>query len=99
MLMAITVYAFQPRGVLLVFNWLVVLSAVIVIIAASVQLERDRVLSELSGTTPGRVTWDRGFLWRIIVYGVLPILGLLGAQFPGSIRQILSLLGSHAGGT
>jgi hypothetical protein len=47
-------------------------------------------LSNLNGTTPGKITWDREFVLRIFFYGVVPILALLGAQFPGTVGQILA---------
>jgi hypothetical protein len=51
---------------------------------------RDKVLSLLSGTTPGQVTWNREFVLRILLYVIVPVLALLGAQFPEGMRQIFS---------
>lgn len=55
-----------------------------------VEMNRDAVLSHLNGTNPGKLNWDRDFISRIVVYGVLPISALLGAQFPQSLAQLLS---------
>lgn len=93
MLLAITYYPFQPREWLLWFNWLVILATVSLTIVVFVQMGRDRVLSLLSNTVPGQVTWNREFLFRVLLYVVVPVLTLLGAQFPESMRQILSWLG------
>jgi hypothetical protein len=94
MLLAITYYPFQPREWLLWFNWLVILATVSLTIVVFVQMGRDRVLSLLSNTVPGQVTWNREFLFRVLLYVVVPVLTLLGAQFPESMRQILSWLGA-----
>jgi hypothetical protein len=57
-----------------------------------VQMERSKVLSLLCGSVPGRVTWNREFVMRILIYGLVPIVTLLSAQFPEVIRQVLSWL-------
>jgi hypothetical protein len=55
-----------------------------------IQMNRDPVLSSLNGTKPGQLSWDRDFIFRILIYGIVPILTLLGAQFPQSVGQIVS---------
>ena len=89
-LFAVSLYPFQPHNQLLYFSWAVVLSFVGVSLFVFVQMNRNYILSMLNGTTPGRITWDREFVFRIIFYGVVPILALLGAQFPDTVGQILS---------
>jgi len=94
MLLAITYYPFQPREWLLWFNWLVILATVSLTIVVFVQMGRDRVLSLLANTVPGQITWNREFLLRMLLYVVVPVLTLLGAQFPESMRRMLSWLGA-----
>lgn len=53
-------------------------------------MNRNPILSYLNGTKPGQISWDREFVGRILVYGLVPILALLGAQFPDSAGQIVS---------
>jgi hypothetical protein len=60
---------------------------------AFIEMNRDPLLSHLNGTVPGRITWDKQFILRVILYGVIPVLALLGAQFPDTVGQILSHLG------
>ena len=52
-------------------------------------MNRDAVLSCLNGTKPGEIDWDAGFVSRILFLLVVPLLGLLGVQFPNAITQIL----------
>jgi hypothetical protein len=49
-------------------------------------------LSDLNGTKPGKIDWNKDFIIPIIVYGIVPNLALLGAQFPQSVGQIVSHL-------
>jgi hypothetical protein len=94
---ASTSYPFQPRQLLLTFQWIAVLSVVSVILAIFVQMDRDRVLSDIARTPPGRLTWSREFVTRLITFVVLPILGLASAQFPGAGAHIGTWLRMLAG--
>jgi hypothetical protein len=92
MLFAISSYPFQPHNLLLLFNWAVILSFVGIAMWVFIQMNRDPVLSSLNGAKPGRINWDWDFVFRIFMYGIVPILALLGAQFPQSVGQIVSHL-------
>ncbi len=94
MLLAVITYPFQPSDLLLLYNWSIILAFVALTLIVFVQIDRDAVLSLLSGTTPGRVTWDRAFVFRILTYAFLPISALLGAQFPDVLRQAISWISS-----
>lgn len=92
LLFAISSYPFQPHNLLLLFNSLVIIAFITVALLAFVEMNRDPVLSNLNGTTPGKITWDKQFIMRLIFYGVIPILALLGAQFPDTVSQILTYI-------
>lgn len=92
LLLAISSYPFQPHNLLLWFNSAIILVFVAVALWAFVQMNRDPILSNFNGTTPGKITWDKGFVLRVILYGVVPILALLGAQFPDVIGQFISYI-------
>jgi hypothetical protein len=98
MLIAATSYPFQPRNWILLFNWTVVLGAVVTTMTVFVQMNRNPILSALSGTEPGKTSWDRDFLIRVSIYGVVPVLSLLGAQFPETFGQLFSWVGTILGG-
>ena len=51
-------------------------------------IERDKVLSDVAGTTPGKVTPSLGLLARIVGYVIVPLGGLIGSrlQDPGRHR-------------
>jgi hypothetical protein len=92
MLLAANSYPFQPREPLLLFSWVTILTAVALTLFIFVQMSRDKVLSLLAGTTPGKLNVTRDFVLRVLVHGVVPIIALLGAQFPAALRQIFSWL-------
>jgi hypothetical protein len=94
LLMAETSYPFQPHERLLLFGWVPILIVVAVTILIFVQLSRDKVISLLSGTTPNKLNWTRDFIFRVLMHGVLPILILLGIQFPEVLQNLLSWFSS-----
>jgi hypothetical protein len=97
MLVAVTSYPFQPRNEFLFFNWVVILSFIGTVIWIFVQMDRDTVLSLLNDTKPGEVNFSRELVVRTLLYVAAPLLALLGAQFPESLRQILSLFTAGQG--
>jgi hypothetical protein len=98
MLVAVSSYPLQPRGLLLLFNWAVILTFIGIALLVFVQMNRNVVLSNLNGTKPGQINWDREFVFRLFFYGVVPILALLGAQFPESVGEIITrILPASAG--
>jgi hypothetical protein len=46
------------------------------------ELSRNPVLSRLTQTVPGQVTWDRSFVTNVLTYTALPALTLVTSQVP-----------------
>jgi hypothetical protein len=90
MLLAMSSYPFPQRDTLLWLSWATLLGAVLLLLIVFVQMNRDRIISLLSGTTPGKLEWDSSFVFQLTVFGVVPILTLLGAQFPQAFGQLFS---------
>lgn len=88
-LMAISSYPLQPKNPFAYFCWFIIFAFLAVVLIMAVQLNRDAVLSCLNGTEPGEIHWDAGFIGRIVFLIVVPVLGLVGVQFPDAIAQIL----------
>ena len=97
MLLAVTSYPFQPRNEFLFFNWVVILSFIGTVFWIFIQMDRDTVLSLLNDTQPGQINFSRELVLRILLYVAVPLMALLGAQFPESLRQILSLFTAAQG--
>jgi hypothetical protein len=85
MLLALASYPFAARDRFMLFNWSLILVAVALAVRGLVQMNRNPILSMLTGTEPNKITWNRAFILRIVLYGLVPLLSLLGAQFPASV--------------
>ncbi|MBI4517867.1 MAG: hypothetical protein HY699_18830 [Deltaproteobacteria bacterium] len=83
MLATVSSYPFEPQRLLMVFTWVVILAFVLAVVVVVVQVDRNELLSRLSHTDVNQVTFDATFVGRIVTYAVVPILGLLAANFPG----------------
>ncbi len=94
MLLAVTSYPFQPRNEFLFFNWVVILSFVAAVSLIFIQMDRDTVLTLLNGRKPGQISLNPEFVVRLALYLAVPLLALVEAQFPESVRQILSIFTS-----
>ncbi|MGO9454027.1 MAG: hypothetical protein ACLQDV_23700 [Candidatus Binataceae bacterium] len=90
-------YPFPDRDAIMLLSWLILLSTLVLLTTMFMQVGRDRIISLLHGTTPGRLNFDADFIVRMGLFVVLPILTLLGAQFPHTIGQFVSWLGGHLG--
>jgi hypothetical protein len=97
MLLAAISYPFQPREPLLLFNWVAILTSVVVTLFIFLSANRDKTLSLLAGKAPGKLNVTRDLVFRVLVHGVAPIVALLGVQFPEAVRQIFSWLNVFAG--
>jgi hypothetical protein len=85
-------YLFQGRSALLTVDLVAVAFAASIAIWLLVSMERDTVLSRLRHTTPGRVDINWEFLKRIAIYGVLPLIAVLGSLFPEIQQPLLGWL-------
>ena len=95
MLLAVVSYPFQPEEDFLLFNWIVILAFIGTALTIVVQMERDFVMSSLNGSEPGKVSFSFGLVFRFLAYGAIPIMALLGAQFPDALRKVLSVFSTQ----
>jgi hypothetical protein len=75
-------YLFQGRSSLLTIDLFAVGVAAIVALRIVIGLERDTIISRLRVTTPGHIDFNWDFLKRVGIYGVLPLLAVIGSLFP-----------------
>jgi hypothetical protein len=85
-------YPFQMNRRLEGFLWSDVAAAVAAIMFVFVRMEHDEVLSNIQSTTPGHIKWDRDFITKLMVYGLIPVAGVFAAEFPDIGGTILSWL-------
>lgn len=67
----------------------ILFSTVFMLLYVLVQLNRDEVLSRITGTDPGKVTWDARFMFNVMALVALPAIALLSSVFP-AVREFLS---------
>lgn len=82
LLAALVSYPFQPQHFLMLFMWALMLAGVGLAVTVVVQMNRSEVLSRVAKVEPGKLTIDRHFLSRVVVYALLPLLSLIASQFP-----------------
>jgi hypothetical protein len=85
-----TAYPFQIKHRLAGFVWAEIAAAMVLVFYVFVSLEQDDVVSHIQSTKAGRISWDSGFISKVVVYGVVPLLGLLASQFPDVASTIFS---------
>jgi hypothetical protein len=83
-----TLFPFGPHRTLVSLAWINVLVAVGLSLTGIMHLERNIVVSRMSGSTPGQVEWSSTLVWRIVLFGVGPLLSLLAAEYPGLVPAI-----------
>jgi hypothetical protein len=79
---ALSSFPIHPWQPLIAFVWVWMVVAAVTGLIVSIQMERDPVVSRLSGTSPNKVTWNLPFVLKLFVYAVVPLLTLFATQFP-----------------
>jgi hypothetical protein len=91
-LLAIRVYAFEPKQFFSMCVWTFMIPAVFVTLWIFLEMDRDASLSAISNTLPGKVTFNRVFFTNFFAYGLLPLFGILVSLFPEASRWLASLV-------
>jgi hypothetical protein len=91
LLIAATCYPFHPQQLLLYCLLALIAAAMGMVVYVFVQMNKDTVVSRISRTQPGKLSFDSGLIGSFMTY-VLPAAGLLTAQLSGSFRTILEPL-------
>jgi hypothetical protein len=87
---SIVAYPFHPSRFITVFTWTLVIVVVAGCLISILDFEKNEVLSRLAGTEPGRINLRPELLGKIVLYVVLPLVGLLAALFPEVADLLLS---------
>jgi hypothetical protein len=101
LLIAVSSYTFQPKGVVTLGLLVLVVGEIALAISAFVEMSRDTVLSLIAGNPPGEVTLDFHFISSVVTFGVVPLVGLVATQVPdigqllnSALKPLLHLAGS-----
>jgi hypothetical protein len=82
-------YPFEPARELSTVAAIFVATALLASLATFVLLERDPLLSELTGRSPGKIDWNWPFVQQIITWVLLPLLAFLATKYPQEARSLL----------
>jgi hypothetical protein len=85
-------YAFQGRASLLTLDMTVLALASLAAVWILIGMEKDAILSLIWRTTPGRLTFNWSFVGRLVVYGVLPLLLVIGSMFPEVGEELVRVI-------
>ncbi len=72
----------HSRQTLIGIAWVDAFALSATALAIFVQADRDELLSRLTATPVGKVTWDVAFLSKVALYAGVPLLTLFTSQFP-----------------
>ena len=82
-------YPFGPQALVRLVFMVALSGAAALFIGATVQMSRDEVLSHITKTDPGKITWDVNLVAKLVLFGLGPLAALVGSQFAG-IRTALT---------
>lgn len=75
-------YPFYPRHLVMLCFVAVLLAAVGAVLYVNIRMSRDETLSRIAKTTPGKISWNANFVGNLVTFGAVPLLTLLGSEFP-----------------
>jgi hypothetical protein len=83
-------YPIQPESIIEAIYFLILGSTVVSIVTILFRMNREPILSRIAGTNAGEVNWDTHFIMNIAIFGALPLLTLIGSQFPAARNFLFS---------
>jgi hypothetical protein len=82
-------YSFPGRSAMLSFDWTTLAVLVAVVVPILLSLERNQALRALWSSTPDRPGWTEGFVYRLAIYALVPMVTLFAWQFPEVAGSLL----------
>lgn len=81
------------------FTYVVVLAGTVIVLSwTTMEINRNPMISRLSGTTPGQLNLDRSLITNGLVFVGLPLLSYFGSAVPALRGMLLGWLGPLVGG-
>jgi hypothetical protein len=93
LVLAMSIYPFEPQRLLLTCAWVVVGSVVSMCFWVFVELDLNTLLSKIGRSTPGKLTVDTALAVRFLGWVVVPLLGVAAAQYPTVANTLFSWVG------
>ena len=81
-------YSFHPQSVFRILTLVIMAVTVVVIVSAVVQMNRHPVLSAITNTPAGQLSWDTQLVSNLITYALVPLITVASTQLP-QVREFL----------
>ncbi|HEX6746283.1 MAG TPA: hypothetical protein VF092_03130 [Longimicrobium sp.] len=81
-------YPYEPQSLMKLILFALLAVTVGALVKVMVEMNRDDVLSRIAHTEPGKITWDLHFVMNLVVFGLVPLISLIGSEFP-AVREFL----------
>ncbi|MBI3790371.1 MAG: hypothetical protein HY275_05785 [Gemmatimonadetes bacterium] len=85
-------YPFEGQVPARVTLVVIMAATVSIFVAALIGLNRDRVLSKLTGTDPDKLTWEAGFVLQTLALILVPIGTIISWEFPEARAAVFAWL-------
>lgn len=89
LLLMVVIYPFEPQRVLVFYLETLVVVGVAASLYVIFKMEKNRVLSFLTGTEPDKINWGRSLIGRLGLYAAVPVVSLLASGFPDLRKALL----------
>jgi hypothetical protein len=93
LILAVSAYPLEPTRFVTVFSWTLMLAVITLAFTVIVRMERNEVLSRLSGSTPGKIDFNFALAGQLVVHVGLPLLAVLANIFPEIRDQLFAWAG------
>jgi hypothetical protein len=85
-------YPVHPRQLLQATGWINLAAAIVVGLWSLFSIDRNGVLSAMTGTEAGAISWNWTLVTRVALYAIVPLLSALAVQFPEIAGTLLQWL-------
>jgi hypothetical protein len=85
-------YPVHPRQLLQAIAWMNLTAAIVIGLSGLFAIDRNGVLSAMTGTTAGAISWNWTLVTRVALYALVPLISALAVQFPEAGGALLQWL-------
>jgi len=61
-------------------------------IATYIELDRNALLSHIASSDPGKLTWDRGLVIRVLGWGIAPLAAAVATEYPDLVNSVFRVI-------
>lgn len=87
----LTSYPFHPQSRVKLLFFFVVIGTAAALFFVMMRMGRQEILNRIAKTEPGKIRWDAHFVFNFVLFGAVPLLSLLSAEFP-TVRNVFTAI-------